>query len=201
MTIKAIFFDADGVVLKKRDKYFSQRFIEDNNPELKIEEILKFFKNEYKDCILGKINFKEALTPYLEKWGWKKSIDELLQYWFAYENNLNNDVLDLVGELRKKGIKCYLASDHTEYRKEDLIKNVGLENYFDGFLFSCDLGFTKSTKEFFEKALENLDFSKEEVIFIDDEPENIQAAESAGIKSVLFDSDDALRNELSRILY
>ena len=60
--IKAILFDLDGVILKPRDKYFSEKYAEEQN--VPIENIIPFFKNEYKKIMLGQADLKEVLSKY-----------------------------------------------------------------------------------------------------------------------------------------
>lgn len=195
--IKAIIFDIDGVVLRKRNKYFSERLIEEGRLEDCKDEILSFFKNDYKLCMLGKADLKQELAKRLGDWGWKKSVDDLLDYWFSFENKLNQEVLELVRELREKGIKCYMASDHTEYRADNLMKEVGLGSYFDGAFFSCFFGCSKSGKEFFEKVLQQLEgIEALSVMFWDNEEENVEAAKSLGIQALLFEGAQAAREVL-----
>src|SRR5258708_7184557 len=78
--IKAILFDVDEVVIK-REKYFSQKYSE----EYKVpqEQVMEFFKGEYQDCAIGKMDLKEVLPKYLKKWGWQGSLEEFMDYWFT----------------------------------------------------------------------------------------------------------------------
>ena len=184
--IKTILIDADGVVLKPRDKFFSQRMNEDFG--VPIEKVIPFFKNEYKQVVIGKADMKESVQKYLADWNWDKSVDELLQYWFGYENKIDQEVLNFVDELRAKGHKCYVVSDHSAYRADNLMKEVGLEKHFDGSFFSGYVGYTKEEPEFFAKVLEKLGLQKDEVLFIDDDPKNVEIAESVGIPSQVFKS-------------
>jgi len=38
------------------------------------------FKNEFQPCLVGEADLKEQINPYLEKWGWKKSVDDFLEH-------------------------------------------------------------------------------------------------------------------------
>lgn len=124
----------------------------------------------------------------MTKWNWDKSADELLDYWFLRESELNKEVLAVIKKLRAKGIKVYLASDHSKYRANDLWENVGLKNYFDGYFFSCYLGTTKDKPIFFKKVLQKLNLKPEEVMFLDDEEENVEAARKLKISASLYRS-------------
>jgi putative hydrolase of the HAD superfamily len=139
---KEILLDADGVVIRPCHKYFSEKFSEDYG--VPIGEILPFFNGEYKRASVGEVDIREVLLPYLEKWGWKGTTDEFLQYWYEGERDVDERVLEIVRNLRHSGARVYLASDNEAGRAKYLMEEVGLQSDFDGGFFSSDLGVTKS---------------------------------------------------------
>ena len=70
--IKAVVFDADGMVVKGDRP--SLRLARDYHVPMK--KLNLFFDNEFKDCVLGKRDLKEAVAPYLPKWGWEGSVED-----------------------------------------------------------------------------------------------------------------------------
>ncbi|MGB3073590.1 MAG: HAD-IA family hydrolase [Candidatus Moraniibacteriota bacterium] len=182
---KIYLFDADGVVVAPREKYFSQRYAVDYG--VSGDVIMPLFKNEFGDCVIGKKELSEVLKGYVGRWQWHGTIDELLEYWWAGENKRNEPVLQVIQKLRVGGALCYLATDQVKERKEYLLRRVGLEKEFDGTFFSSDLGTTKDTEAYWHKvlaALGNPDPAR--VSFWDDEPENVKAAKAVGIDAYLF---------------
>ena len=183
--LKAVLLDADGVTLLPRKKYFSDILAEDYGVPL--EQILPLFKNEFKDCLIGKADLKEVLkNKYLKSWGWKGSVEELLVYWWRGEGQLNEPVWGLIRLLRKKVIRCFLASDQEKYRAEHLLKTLKLEKLLDGAFFSCKMGVGKNNPAFFERILTDLKLKPEEVLFWDDEEENVVVAKEVGIDARLY---------------
>ncbi|MBN1168476.1 HAD-IA family hydrolase [Candidatus Woesebacteria bacterium] len=185
--IKAVILDADGVVIKDHE-YFSVRYKRDFGKSLKDEVITNFFKNEYKKTAVGKADLKELLEKRLDEWGWKGTVDELLKYWFEGERDVNKKVLEIAKNLREKGVKIGLASDNERYRAEYLFDEVGLEYYFDYMFFSCFLGFTKSDPKFFEYVINKLKFKPQQIIYFDDDQENVDVAKGVGIDARLYES-------------
>ena len=183
--LKAVLFDADGVILFPRKKDFSDILAEDYGVPL--EQILPLFKNEFKDCRIGKADLKEVLNrKYLGSWGWKGSAEELLAYWWRSEGQLNKPVLGLIRELREKGIRGFLASNQEKYRAEHLLKTLKLEKLLDGAFFSCNMGVGKNNPAFFERILTDLKVKPEEILFWDDEEENVAVAKEVGIDARLY---------------
>jgi putative hydrolase of the HAD superfamily len=192
---KAILFDADGVVLKKQKEYFSVRFAREYGAPL--DEVTAFFKNEFRLCQESKLDLKEELAKRLPAWGWNKSVDEYLEYWFTSDVDVDADVMQVVAECRSKGIKCYLATDQEKYRTAYLRKKVGLAEKFDDLLVSCEVGFTKSQVEYFTKAISRLGLLPEEIAYWDDDQKNVDIALSVGIDAHFYTTLVNLTNKLA----
>ena len=182
--IKALLLDVDGVVIKPRKRFFSEILAERQG--ISIDVVLLFFKNEYKACVLGKAFLEEEVAKYLSKWKWNASVKELLEFWFSHESEIDEDVLSYVKEIRTKGVKVYLTSDHSVYRKGDMMERMHLKDHVDGTFFSCDVGHTKEELAFYNLVLEELNVQPTEIVFLDDEKENVDAAQKTGINARLY---------------
>lgn len=189
---KVKLLDLDGVVIKGRHKYFSEKFSEEHN--VPIGDILPFFKGEYKKAAIDEIDIKEVLPSYLEKWGWQCSSEEFLQYWFEGEREVDQKVLEQVRQWRKRGIQCYLASDNEKNRADYLMQEVGLEKEFDGAFFSYQSGNTKSDEAFFENVATSLHVNPEEIEYWDDDPENVEVANNVGLRGRVYSSPEDLKS-------
>lgn len=186
--IKTVIFDTDGMVIH-REMYFSQRFSKEFGVPMK--KVLPFFKNEFQLCLVGKADLKEELAKYLDQWEWKKSVDDLLSYWFEHESNLDKKILESVKILRDKGISCYLDSNNEKYRAQYLFENLGLKEFFNGAFSSAELGFLKPQPEFWSAIHERLGKpDKSEVLVWDDEEENVESAKSFGFHSEFYSGFD-----------
>lgn len=192
---KELLLDVDGVVIK-RHKYFSEIYSQEHNVPL--DEILPFFKGAYKKAAVGEIDIREVLPPYLTKWGWKGSVDGFLKYWFESEKNVDEKVLEVVDRTRENGEKVYLASDNETNRGKYLMKEVGLEDKFDGAFFSYDLGVTKSDPDFFRKIVGKLEEDPSEIEYWDDDPENVEVAKSVGINGNVYTSFEEFEEQLEK---
>src|SRR3989344_7638248 len=122
---KAILFDADGVVLKKYNKYFSVQFSEKYGAP--IDEINEFFEGDFRACQLGKLDLKEELAKRLPNWNWPDGVDAFLEYWFTTDAIIDPEVMKEVEKIRDKGLKCYLASDQEKYRANYLAEHLDLK--------------------------------------------------------------------------
>lgn len=71
---------------------------------------------------------------------------------------------------------------------------------FDAFVMSGEVGLVKPTVEIFEYAATRLGVRPEECIMIDDLMKNIEGAELANMKGILFTSRPQLQRDLDRML-
>src|SRR5260221_14134850 len=96
---KTLLIDLDGVIIKARHKYFSQRLAEEFN--IPIDDIMEFFKGEYGQAARGKVSIREVLPKYLAKWGSHTNVDDFLKYWFEGEKDVDSEVLKRIAVLRQ----------------------------------------------------------------------------------------------------
>ena len=193
MQYKVILFDADGVTIDS-GLMFSQILERDYN--IPLEKMLPFFTGVFQECMFGQADLKIELEKVKDEWGWKKTIDELLEEWFAFENKPNKEMFALIKRLRENGVKCYLATNQEKYRGDYLRKEMGFDKLFDGLFISAEIGYKKKEPKFFEEVYTSLNeagrmplsvlLEKNEILFIDNEEENIDSAIKFGIDTHLF---------------
>ena len=94
----------------------------------------------------------------------------------------------------------YLLSNCIKGVLEAVFEGTDFEDCFDGQFRSCDLGLVKPSKEIFRKVLSLLGNPKD-VVFVDDNKTNVEAAEKEGLKGIVFTSISALKEELNRLGY
>lgn len=182
--IKAILIDGDGVIINK-PMQFSQHLAKDF--KVPLEGILPFFRNEFQLCLVGKADLKEAIKPYLDKWNWTKSVDDLLEYWFKNENYIDERITNWITECRSRGIQCYMHSNQEKYRTDYMINVMGLNKFVDGIFSSAYLGVKKPEQRFWQKVFDKIQpVSKDEVVVWDDDEENVASAKEFGFKAEFY---------------
>lgn len=195
--LKTIFFDCDGVIVLRRQKFLEKFADEFGVPP---EKLRPFFQNEFLRCQLGKADLKQELQKYLPAWGWKKSVDELLAYWFTAENLADRQIIDYIQGLRAQGIYCCLATNQEKYRFEYLYYHLALNTLFDNLFPSWRVGFFKSQREFWQSVYNFNMGNKREALTVDDNPEVIAAAKKFGFYGHTYTSLENLRAEVENLL-
>jgi len=197
--IKVLLLDIDGIVITTSGGMFSERLSKEHS--VPMESILDFIHSDFQLCKVGKADLREKLLERLEDWNWEGTVDELINFWFEGETIVNEDVIKFITNLRKNGIRCYLASDNEKYRSEYILNNIGIKKYFDGVFMSYEVGYTKHEEGFFEKVLNVLDdVNPSNIVFWDDKEENLRYAKKLGIKTHHFKNvEDFIRTTMSRL--
>jgi len=193
--IRVILFDLDGLVIVGRKLLFSLRLSEEKNiPKEKIDE---FFLNDFRECSFGRADLKEKIAPYLLKWNYDGTVDDLLKFWFETENTIDLEVLKIITDLRAKGIKCYIATRQEKYRMSYLLNDLKLKGYFDGTFCTCDIGYDKWQKEYWDFVFDKLKLKPEEIMFFCDTQKNVDAAEKFGVKAFFYTNINLLKDKIA----
>jgi putative hydrolase of the HAD superfamily len=194
--IKVILFDCDGPIIK-RDKYFSQRLHEETGAIIDSQNEKSFFKGIFLQCEIGNADLKQVLPGWLAVWQWNGSVDDLLEYWFKGEADVDQQMKDCISALRQKGIKCYLATNNEKYRTEYLTNVVGLKDFLDGIFSSSSLGYLKPQIEYWAEVYKSLsDMPKSEVLMIDNLASAVESAKEFGFNGEHYENFESFKKTM-----
>lgn len=97
----------------------------------------------------------------------------------------------LLKALKARGLKVGVLSNTLPSLRESLAYH-GLDAYVDGFFASTALGVAKPHPQAFLLALRALDLNPEETLYLDDDPENVEAARRLGLRAEVYAYQRAL---------
>lgn len=188
MKYKIILFDADGVLIPKK-RLFTERLAETYGMDLALFQ--PFFQGVFADCKIGKADLKEELVKVIPEWGWKGTVEELMQFWLTEGTEVDPEVLAVAKDLRDQGISVCLVSDQEKYRGASLRQRFGNEQPFQDLFFSGEIGCVKKDPKFFEEVYRVLCeeqglIAKESILLIDDGEESIEAGKRFGFDAYLY---------------
>jgi epoxide hydrolase-like predicted phosphatase len=112
---------------------------------------------------------------------------------------VNPRTLDLIDRVRKRH-RVAILSNATDVLKTALDRRYGIADRFDCIISSADVGIAKPERRIYEIALERLGLAPEQVVFVDDRPDNVAAAANLGMHVIWFVSDDLLARQMQRYL-
>ncbi|ASV67537.1 HAD family hydrolase [Cytobacillus kochii] len=189
--IKAVIFDLDGTLLN-RD-----------------ESVKKFIDNQYErlNKWVGHLSKEKYTTRFIELdsrgYVWKDKVYQQLVDEFEitgvnwegllqdYISEFKNscvpfpNLLSMLEDLRKSNLILGIITNGYGQFQMDNIKALGIEKYFKTILVSEWEGIKKPEPQIFKRALEQLNVSANESIFVGDHPENdVKAAQNVGMKGI-----------------
>jgi len=191
---KAVIFDLDGVICHT-DKYHFQAW-------KSLADQLGIFFNEQINNRLRGVSRMESLEIILERYAGETLNDERKQQLASEKNDiyrslLNNmspsDLSELVpaalNQLRAMGLKLAIGS--SSKNAPFILKQIGLEGYFDAISDGNNISFSKPDPEVFLKAAQYLGLQPDLCIVVEDAEAGIEAAHRAGMPAIAI--GDAVR--------
>lgn len=160
---KMIFFvDLDNTVCESPYPHIFDKIIHDisDNTRKSSEHVWlminKEFKNREKKNAISAFDWDNILSQVCKKLG-KEWDDSLRTYIDMHINkhgiNVFKSVKSILLFLRSKNCKIYLTSNGYFFYQEPIIKATGLLSLFDDFITSDRVGYTKSSKQFYEEKI------------------------------------------------
>jgi putative hydrolase of the HAD superfamily len=113
---------------------------------------------------------------------------------------LPGGALGIVRELAASNL-CMLGVLNNEARETNDYRfaHFALRRSFKVALSSCYVGLRKPDPAIYRRALDILGAPPARVLFIDDRPENVAPAADAGMQTIRFEGEDALRRQLEEL--
>lgn len=193
---KLILFDLGGVVFTNGTK----KFINDISarygipPETALNVLDGEIGTKYREGQIGRDEFWRLV---LESLPLKESVDDLEREWIGnYELILGTK--DIIEKLRNKYKVMYL-SDNVKERVDKLDARFGFVSWFDGGVFSHEVGVRKPNPKIYEFALQKGGVKPREAVFIDDKPKMLEPAKAMGMTGLVFESPEKLEKDLIEI--
>ena len=184
-TIHAIIFDLDGVICFT-DKYHYQAW-----KELADKEGI-YFDEKINDRLRG-VSRMQSLNIILEK-GSKEYTEEEKENMAAMKNesyvkllenmspkDLTDEVRTTLNELRRRGYKLAIGSSSKNTKK--ILKQIGLNGFFDAVSDGTNITKSKPDPEVFLKAADMIGEKPENCLVVEDAAAGIDAACAGGFKS------------------
>lgn len=194
--IKALLFDLGGVVFQNGTKLFLNELAAEYN--LGREFVAQVVNGELGDLYReGKITRDEFWKKVVHTLGIEADIDTLEESWIR-KYTLIDETKQIIDEL-KNDYKLYYLSDNVRERVEKISTNHNFLEWFEGGIFSHEVGVRKPHAKVYQIALEKMQLDPSEVIFIDDKEENLPPAEELGMNVLLFSNAHQLREDLIKL--
>ena len=189
--IKNIIFDYGNIIVKCNINEIVKKYT--NDPE-----VIKFIEEKVVDSEewvkgwlidLGEITLSEAASRINKRTNYIHE-DLVNRFLLDVPDNLkyNDNVLDVVKDLKNKGYKVYVLSNTSKETFANF--KADLEALFDGLVLSYKIHEIKPNKPIYEYLLKTYNLNPNECLFLDDRLDNIKTANELGIHGRKVNEDD-----------
>jgi epoxide hydrolase-like predicted phosphatase len=197
--IKAVLFDLGGVLMRTEDPQHREALAERYGMTYREISKLVYERESAVLATLGKITAEEHWQNIQEE----LDLDDAELERFK-EDFWAGDVLDevLVDFIRGLGLHytTALLSNAWDDLREALSDLWEIDDAFDRIFISAEIGLAKPGDEIYRHVIQELGHQPAEMVFIDDFPENVQAARENGINAIHFRSREQALGELRELL-
>ena len=193
--ITTLFLDIGGVLLTngwghKSRNIAAEKFKLDV-PEMEARHSIAFDTYE-----LGKLTLEEYLniTVFYEQRSFSK--DEFREFMFS-QSQPYPEMIELIKRLRKRyGLKIVVVSNEARELNTYRIQEYKLASFIDFFISSTFVHLRKPDIDIYKLALDMTQAELGEVIYLDDVPVFVSAAESLGIRGICHTNYETTCKEL-----
>ena len=205
MTRKHIVFDFGGVLFRWHPPSFMARIWPHRAAdEAQGREIaLQFFENyrgAWGDFDRGVAEAEEVIERIAARTGWPLDEVQAVVDAVPAELELQAETVRLIEELKAAGHRLFFLSNMPKPMATHLETSFPLHDWFEAGIFSGRVNHVKPGAEIFDLACTTFGVKAEDCVFLDDHPENIEAAKAIGWEALLFKSAADVRPQLMALV-
>ena len=192
--IKTVIFDIGNVMVS----------FDHNKACNKLAKKSNFSSEEIYDYIFNTSLIEKYDRGEIESRQFYDRVEKYIKSGIIYEKFINiwGDIFTLDGTVEEdikylwRKADLYLLSNTNELHFLYLKKNFEVFKYFDKFFLSFEEGYKKPDTRIFDSVLKKIDVTPQDILYIDDIEENVEAFGKFGVKGIVFYSGIKLKEEL-----
>jgi len=198
MTIKAVFFDLGGVIVRTEFQAPRQQLADRLGMDFDDLNKLVFDSDTSNRASVGEISSAEHWALVVQRL--KRPASELaaIREEFFAGDIVDRTLLEYIRSLRGKYKTGLISNAWGDLR--DFIVREKFEDAFDKMIISAEVGAMKPEAKIFQIALEQFGVSPNEAVFVDDSYVNIEGCEKVGMKGIHFKDPETVLQQLKKLL-
>jgi epoxide hydrolase-like predicted phosphatase len=198
MSIRAIFFDLGGVLLRTEFQAPRQQLAERLGMEYDDLVKIVFDSDSGFKATMGEISSEQHWDSVMRRL--KRPASELaaIRAEFFAGDILDRTLLNYLRSLRRKYKTGLISNAWGDLR--DFIVREKFDDAFDKLIISAEVGAAKPEPKIFQIALEQFGVKPNEAVFVDDFLINIEGCEKVGMKGIHFEDPESTLQQLKELL-
>ena len=197
MTLRAIFFDLGGVIVRTEYQAPRERLAERLN--MTYEDISKivFEAETSRKASIGEVSVEEHWLAVTRKLRLPDSEAESVRTEFFAGDVVDRDLLDFIRSLRPRYKTGVISNAWGDLR--DYVVKHQFDDAFDMLIISAEIGMMKPQPEVYQLALKQAQVQANEAAFVDDTPKNVEAANALGMHGIIFRDPAQVKENLKAL--
>jgi len=198
MTIRAVFFDLGGVILRTEYQAPREQLAERLGMEYDDLDRIVFDSETGIQAASGAITSRQHWEAILKRL--KRPMEELdsIREEFFAGDIVDRDILNFLRSLRVTHKTGLISNNWSDLR--DYLVREKMIDAFDIIVISAEVGVAKPEPGIYRIALEQAGVKPEEAVFVDDFYANIEGCEKVGIKGIHFKDAQSAMQQLKELL-
>jgi epoxide hydrolase-like predicted phosphatase len=198
MTIRAVYFDLGGVIVRTEYQAPRQHLAERLGMEYEALSKLVFESETSRQASIGQLSEEEHWAAVMRRLHLPESETQAIRDEFFAGDITDLHLLDFMRGLRRK-CKVGLISNAWSGLRPWIVSKK-FEDAFDAMIISAEIGVMKPDARIYQIALEKLGVKPSESVFLDDFPKNVEGAIAVGMQAIHFTQPEQELKELKQLL-
>jgi putative hydrolase of the HAD superfamily len=198
MSIRAVFFDLGGVIVRTEYQTPRQQLADRLGMEYDDLNRIVFDSETGLQAAIGAITPQQHWESVIKRL--KRPAEELtaIRDEFFAGDIVDRQILEFLRSLRGKYQTGLISNAWSDLR--DYLVREKMEDVFDHIIISAEVGVAKPDPKIFQIALEQARVRPNEAVFVDDFHINIEGCEKVGMKGIHFKDAQSTLPQLKQLL-
>lgn len=198
MTIKAVFFDLGGVIVRTEFQAPRQKLADRLGIDYDDLSKLIFDSESSVRASTGELSSEEHWVSVIQRLKRPDSERQTIRDEFFAGDIVDRTLVEYIRSLRGKYKTGLISNAWSDLR--DFILREKFADAFDEMIISAEVKAMKPDPKIFQIALERFGVKPKEAVFVDDFYANIEGCEKVGMKGIHFKDAESTLEQLKKLL-
>jgi putative hydrolase of the HAD superfamily len=134
----------------------------------------------------GEVSVAEAQHVYRTEHGLTDAESHALFFHIMAHEVPIDGTENIAQRLKAAGFRLFGLTDNVREIVAHLRQTYSFCNILEGVVVSADVGILKPDRRIYEHLLQSFDLARDETVFVDDVPANVEGARQAGMEALVF---------------